>query len=116
MTICLQGVVMNSFNRVAVGAAGIALAGGIGLCALGAGSAVANAEPFGPDTSWAQGPWYPGPGGPWGGGGGWGGPPPPPPPPAYAGYGGGYGGYGGNGGYGGGPCISGPLGFIRLCI
>ena len=105
---------MNSFNRVAIGAAGLAIAGGIGLCAVGSGSAVANAAPLGPGTTWAQGPWYPG--GPWGGGGGWGGPPPPPPPPAYAGYGG-YGGYGGGyGGYGGGPCLSGPLGFIRLCI
>jgi hypothetical protein len=108
----LPGVMMNSFNRVAVGTAGIAIAAGIGLCAAGTGCAVANAEPLGPGTSWAQGPWYPGPGGPWGGGGGWGGPPPPP-PPSYAGYGGGYGGYGG---YGGGQCISGPLGFIRLCI
>jgi hypothetical protein len=105
---------MKRFNRLAVGAAGLALAGGIGLGAVGTESAIANAEPFGAGTTWAQGPWYPGPGGPWGGGGrDWGGPP----PPAYSGYAVYGGGYGGDyGGYGGGQCLSGPLGFIRLCL
>jgi hypothetical protein len=108
---------MNSMKRVAASAA---IAGALGVCALGIGDAVANAAPPGPGATWAQQPppWIPGPGpggpgGPWGGGPGWGGPPPPPPAPI------GYGGYGGYGGWDDGwrpPCLSGPLGFLQLCV
>ena len=96
-------------------AAGIGIAGALGIAALGIGTGTAGAEPPSPVTQadFAQipewggpGPWRPGPG-PWG----------PPPPPAW-----GYGGYGGDGGYAGyggyapgPPCISGPLGFLQFC-
>ncbi|MDT5329302.1 MAG: hypothetical protein QOF31_599 [Mycobacterium sp.] len=86
-------------------AAGIGIAGALGIAALGIGAGTAGAEPPSPVTQadFAQipewggpGPWRPGPG-PWG--------PPPPPPPAW-----GYGGYAP-----GPPCISGPLGFLQFC-
>jgi hypothetical protein len=105
---------MTNFKTIA---AGIAIAGSLGLGALGLGSGVANASPspvlngpgFALDRGWGHG------GGPWGGGGDWG----------HRGYGGGpgwappdygYGGYGGygDGGYGGG-CVSGPLGLLHFC-
>jgi hypothetical protein len=91
-------------------AAGIGIAGALGIAALGIGAGTAGAEPPSPVTQadFAQipergpGPWRPGPG-PWG--------PPPPPPPAW-----GYGGYEGYGDYAPGPpCISGPLGFLQFC-
>ena len=94
-------------------AAGIGIAGALGIAALGIGAGAAGAEPPSPVTQadfaqipeWGPGPWRPGPG-PWG--------PPPPPPPAW-GYGG-DGGYAGYGGYAPGPpCISGPLGFLQFC-
>ena len=94
-------------------AAGAAIAGALGFAAVGVGSGVANAAPPTPGAQWAQDPgWGYGPG--WHGGGrgpGFWAPPPPPPPPF---YGGGYGGYGG---YGPPPppCLSGPLGFVRVC-
>jgi hypothetical protein len=87
-------------------AAGTAIAGALGLAALGIGTGVANAAPVGLGTQWAQ-DWGPGPGGwggPWGGPG-WAPPPPPPPAPFY-----GYGGYDP-----GPPCVTGPLGFVHLC-
>jgi hypothetical protein len=96
-------------------AAGIGIAGALGIAALGIGAGTAGAEPpsavtradFAQIPEWGgPGPWRPGPG-PWG----------PPPPPAW-----GYGGYGGDGGYAGyggyapgPPCISGPLGFLQFC-
>lgn len=97
---------MNHVKTIAVGAAA---AGALGLAALGIGTAAANAAPV-PGTQWAQdwGPWQDPDhhwdhwDGPWGGAG-W--EPPPPPPPYY-----GYRDYDQ-----GPPCISGPLGFIRLC-
>ena len=97
-------------------AAGATIASALGLAALGMGPGVANAAPPSPVTSgtpWQQdGSWG------WGHGpghGDWGGP-----GPGY-GYGPGPGyGYGPGPGYGYGPpvggCISGPLGFISLCI
>ncbi len=98
-----------------------AITGALGLGALGVGTGVANAAPT-PGTGWAQyggwggGPGWHGHGGGWGGGPGWGGGGP--------GWGGGGPGWGGAG-WGGGPgwgvppiggCISGPLGFVSLCI
>jgi hypothetical protein len=88
-------------------AGGIALAGALGLGALGIGTGVANATPASaaPETTWAQDPgWGHGHGPGWHDdrdgwrGRGWA-----PPPPYY-----GYGGYGA-------PCVTGPLGFVRLC-
>jgi hypothetical protein len=112
---------MTDFKTIA---AGIAIAGSLGLAALGVGSGVANASPSpvlnGPgwaqDRGWGHG------GGPWGGGGGGGwdrrggdGPRWAPPDYGYGGYGGyGGGGYGG-GGYGGGGCVTGPLGLLHFC-
>lgn len=87
-------------------AARTAIAGVLGIAALGIGSGVANAappSPVGPDSSWAQDPgWGHGHGGGhgWNNGPGWG----PPPPPAYD-----YGGYGHGGG-----CVTGPLGFLHF--
>jgi hypothetical protein len=102
-------------NHLKTIAAGTAIAGSLGLAALGIGSGVANAAPspvvngagWAQDRGWGHGP---GPGGPWqpGGwdGGGWGGGPGwAPPPPDY-----GYGGYG----YGGPPCVTGPLGLLHF--
>jgi hypothetical protein len=98
-------------------AAGTAIAGSLGLAALGVGSGVANAAPspvlsgagFAQDRGWGHGP---GPGGPWQPGGWDGG-------RGYGGYDGGYGGYGGYdggyGGYGGPPCVTGPLGLLHFC-
>lgn len=104
----LQGVVMKHLKRIA---AGTAVAGALGLAALGIGTGVANAAPPAPGTQWAQ-DWGPGPG-PWGGP--WGGPgwAPPPPAPYYGngGYDTGYGGYDA-----GPPCITGPLGFVHICV
>jgi hypothetical protein len=84
-------------------AAGLGIAGAMGVAALGIGAATANAAPPSPGSSvefarWGHG-WDPRPG-PWG----------PPPPPAW-GYG--YGDYG----YAPPPppCVSGPLGFVSLC-
>ncbi|MEE6165910.1 MULTISPECIES: hypothetical protein [Mycobacteriaceae] len=91
---------MKSLKRVAVGAA---IAGALGVSALGLGSATANAAPLTPGVQWSQGPWHHGGwgGGPgWGDGPGWG----PPPPPPYVGYGG-----------WAPPCVSGPLGFVQVC-
>ena len=98
-------------------AAGTAIAGSLGLAALGIGSGVANAapSPVVNGAGWAQDRgWDHGPGGPWrpggwDGGGGWGGPGWAPPPPDY-GYG-----YGDYGGYGGPPCVTGPLGLLHFC-
>jgi hypothetical protein len=102
-------------------AAGIGIAGALGIAALGIGAGTAGAEPPSPVTQadfaqipeWGPGPWRPGPG-PWG--------PPPPPAYGYGGYGYGGDGYGGDGGYAGyggyapgPPCISGPLGFLQFC-
>jgi hypothetical protein len=117
---------MMNFTKIA---AGTAIAGSLGLAALGIGAGVANAAPLpgGSGIEFAQGPgWGHGGGGPgWNGrGGGWdrggrgyggyggygGGWAPPPPVYGYGGYGGGYGGYGG-----GGDCISGPLGLLHVC-
>ncbi|MDT5153360.1 MAG: hypothetical protein QOI01_5093 [Mycobacterium sp.] len=89
-------------------AGGIAVAGTLGLAALGIGSGVANAAPSqtAPETTWAQdgGGHGHGGGGDWhGDGDGWRGPRWAPPPPYY-----GYGGYGG-------PCVTGPLGFVQVC-
>jgi hypothetical protein len=94
-------------------AAGTAVAGALGLAALGLGSGVANAAPspvqsgtaFAQDAGWGHGPR---PGGPWGPGG-WGGGPgwAPPPPPDY--------GYGYGAGYDQ-PCVTGPLGLLHLCV
>jgi hypothetical protein len=78
-------------------AAGAAIAGALGVAALGVGSGVANADP-----GWGHGHgrWDPGWGAPaWG----------PPPPAPYYGYGG-YGGYDAPP-----PCITGPLGFVHVC-
>ena len=83
-------------------AAGVSLAGAVGVAALGIGTATANAAPSSPATQagfaqyrhWGPGPWVP----------------PPPPPPAW-GYG-----YGDYGGYAPPPpCVSGPLGFVSVC-
>ncbi|BBZ26680.1 hypothetical protein MMAD_09750 [Mycolicibacterium madagascariense] len=74
-------------------AAGAAIAGSLGLAALGAGAGVANADPY-----WGHGHGWGGPA--------WGGYAPPPPPPYY--------GYGGYNGYGGG-CVTGPLGLLHFC-
>jgi hypothetical protein len=94
-------------------AAGTAIAGSLGLAALGLGAGVANAAPSSVQsgTAWAQDAGWghgPGPGGPWGGPG-WGGPGwvPPPPPPDY--------GYGYGVGYAP-PCVTGPLGLLHLCV
>jgi hypothetical protein len=102
-------------------AAGTAIAGSLGLAALGIGSGVANAAPspvlssagFAQDRGWGGdhgpgGPWRPGG---WDGGGdrGWGGGPGWAPPPPDYGYGYGYGGYGGGG------CVTGPLGLLHFC-
>jgi hypothetical protein len=123
-------------------AAGAAVAGSLGLAALGIGTGVANAgpSPVGSGTEWAQDPGW-GHGGPgwngggggrgWNGGGGgrgwngggwngggpgWGPPPPPPPNYGYGGYNGYDGGYNGyDGGYNGGGCITGPLGLLHFC-
>ncbi|HEX5142539.1 MAG TPA: hypothetical protein VFW21_01585 [Mycobacterium sp.] len=103
-------------SKIKIIATGSLVAAGLGLAALGVGTGVANAapSPVVSSSGFAQWGWQPGPGGHgWGGPGGpgWDGPgpagwaPPPPPPPAY-----GYGGYG----YGA-PCLSGPLGFVRVC-
>ncbi|MDT5324388.1 MAG: hypothetical protein QOF25_1540 [Mycobacterium sp.] len=104
-------------NHLKTIAAGTAIAGSLGLAALGIGSGVANAapSPVVNGSGWAQDRgWDHGPGGPWrpggwdgGGDRGWGGPGWAPPPPDY--------GYGGYGGYGGPPCVSGPLGFLQFC-
>jgi hypothetical protein len=111
---------MMNFSKIA---AGTAIAGSLGLAALGIGAGVANAapSPVGSGIEWAQSPgWGHGGGGGWNGGGGrwnggyggyggygggWA-----PPPPAY-----GYGGYGGDYDNGGGGCITGPLGLLHLC-
>ena len=100
-------------------AAATMIGSALGLAALGAGAGVANAAPTSPGIPFQQDWW--GHGGHWGHGGwggpgwggpGWGGPGP--------GWGGGPGyGYGGAGyGYGGpaGGCVSGPLGFVSVCI
>jgi hypothetical protein len=81
-------------------ATGTAIAGALGLAALGVGTGVANAAPPALQTQWVQ-HWGPGPG-PWGPG--WA-PPPPPPAPYY-----GYGDYDA-----GPPCLTGPLGLLHLC-
>jgi hypothetical protein len=102
---------MMNFSKIA---AGTAIAGSLGLAALGIGAGVANAtpSPVGSGIEWAQwgghgggGGWGHDGGGGWNGGygGGWA-----PPPPAY-----GYGGYGYDDGGGG--CISGPLGLLHFC-
>ncbi|MDT5103051.1 MAG: hypothetical protein QOI25_564 [Mycobacterium sp.] len=101
-------------NHLKTIAAGTAIAGSLGLAALGIGSGVANAapSPVVNGSGWAQDRgWDHGPGGPWrpggwdgGGDRGWGGPGWAPPPPDY-----------GYGGYGGPPCVSGPLGFLQFC-
>jgi hypothetical protein len=107
---------MVNLTRIATGSL---VAAALGLGMSGVGGAVANAAPPAPGTQWAQQPWIgpggpggpggpPGPGGPgrpWDRGPGFGGPPPPPP----------------NFGYGGyhrydEACLSGPLGFVNLCI
>ncbi|WP_149369898.1 hypothetical protein [Mycolicibacterium sp. P9-64] len=100
---------MNHLKSIA---AGIVIAGSLGLAALGIGSGVANAAPSPVLSSagWAQDRgWGHGPGGPWRPGGwergGWRGPGWAPPPPDY-GYG-----YG----YGGPPCVTGPLGLLHIC-
>jgi hypothetical protein len=110
---------MMNVNKIA---AGTAIAGALGLAALGIGTGVANAAPssVGSGIQWAQdaGWGHGGPGwngGGWNGGGrdggyggyggGWA-----PPPPAY-----GYGGYGGGYDNGGGGCITGPLGLLHFC-
>jgi hypothetical protein len=87
-------------------AAGIGIAGALGIAALGIGAGTASAAPPSPVAHGDFAEWG-GPGrGPWGHGGGpW--YPPPPPPPAY-GYG--YSGYAPPP-----PCISGPLGFLQFC-
>jgi hypothetical protein len=97
-------------------AAGATIAGALGLAALGIGTGVANAAPPSPVTSGTL--WQQDRGGDWGhgpGGGDWGGP-----GPGYGDGGYGYGGYGGPGpGYGNGApggCITGPFGYISLCI
>jgi len=89
-------------------AAGIGIAGAIGIATLGIGAGTANAAPSSPAAQagfaeWGPHGWGPGPR-PWY-------PPPPPPPPAY-GYG-----YGGWNDYGPPPppCVSGPLGFVNVC-
>jgi hypothetical protein len=121
---------MRNFRRRLAAIAVLVLAAGlIPAGVLMSGSPTSNTAQPGCGYGWSHGPcrpWGPGPGRGWGGPGpgdaplGWGGP----------GWGGqGYGGpayggpgYGGPGfGYGGGPglgggCISGPLGFINLCI
>ena len=90
-------------------AAATAIAGSLGLAALGLGAGAANAAPssvqsgtaVAQDAGWDHGR---GPGGPWGPG--WGGPGwAPPPPPPYYGYGVGY----------APPCVTGPLGLLHLC-
>jgi hypothetical protein len=92
----IAGIPMMHMKNLKTVAAGAAIAGALGMAALGVGSGVASADP-----GWGHGRWDPGYGGR-----GWG-----PPPPAY-----GYGGYdGGYGGYGGPPCITGPFGFVHLC-
>jgi hypothetical protein len=115
---------MMNFSKIA---AGTAIAGALGLAALGIGTGVANAapSPVGSGIQWAQdsgwghgGPGWNGGGGGWNGGGrdggyggyggyggGWA-----PPPPAY-----GYGGYGGDYANGGGGCVTGPLGLLHFC-
>jgi hypothetical protein len=95
-------------------AAGTAIAGALGLAALGVGTGAANAapSPVGSGIQWAQdsgwghgGPGWNGGGGGWnGGGGGWNG-----------GGGGRDGGYGGDYDNGGGGCITGPLGLLHFC-
>ena len=92
-------------NKLIRFAAGMGIAGAIGVATLGIGTGTANAAPPAVQAGFAQfGPgWGPGPG-PWIPG------PPPPPPPAY-GYN-----YGGWNNYGPPPpCISGPLGFLQVC-
>jgi hypothetical protein len=86
-------------------AGGIAVAGTLGLAALGIGSGVANAAPSqtAPETTWAQDGWGHGHGGGHGGDwrgddGDWRGPRWGPP----------------NYGYGP-PCVTGPYGFVRVC-
>ncbi len=85
-------------------AAGVGIAGAIGVAALGIGAGTANAAPPSPALhagfaewghGWGPRPWIPGP----------------PPPPAY-GYD-----YGGWNNYGPPPppCLSGPLGFVQVC-
>ena len=92
-------------------AAGAALAGVLGFTAVGLGEGVANAAPPAPTVAGWQldghgGHWgHGGDGGDWGGGdwggGGW--------------NGGGWNGGGWNGGWGGGPCVTGPFGFVHVC-
>ena len=103
---------MMNFTKIA---AGTAIAGSLGLAALGIGAGVANAapSPAGSGIEWAQDHGGHGGGGDWNGGGdgwrggdgGWDGGGWAPPPPDY-----GYGGYNNGGG-----CISGPLGFLQFC-
>jgi hypothetical protein len=102
---------MMKFTKIA---AGTAIAGSLGLAALGIGTGVANAapSPAGSGIQWAQDADWGHGGHGWGGGGwnggGWNGGGWAPPPPAY--------GYGGYGGYdGGGGCITGPLGLLHFC-
>ena len=84
-------------------AAAATLGGALGLAALGAGAGIASATPASPGIPWQQDGWW---GhhrwdhGGWGPGAGW------------------YGGGPGWGGYGGpaGGCVSGPLGFVSVCI
>jgi hypothetical protein len=88
---------MSHLKSIAVAAA---VAGSLGLAALGIGSGVANAAPS--PTGWAQDRGW-GHGRDWGRGPGWG---PayyaPPPPPVY--------------GYGyPPPCVTGPLGLVHVC-
>src|SRR5882757_6240978 len=98
-------------RNVRTTAAGIGIAGALGIAALGIGAGTAGAEPPSPVTQadFAQIPDWGGPGrGPWGPGPGGPGPWYPPPPPSAYGYG--YGGYAPPP-----PCISGPLGFLQFC-
>ena len=77
--------------------AGVGIAGAMSLAALGFGSATANAAPTTPATQAGYARWGHGFGpGPW---------LPPPPRPAW-GY---------DYGYYAPPCVSGPLGLVRVC-
>lgn len=88
-------------------AAGAAIAGTLGLAALGIGTGVANAAPPNNSSGYSLDHGY-GPPGPrhddWNRGRNWG----PPPPPNY-----GYGGYDDYGPPRG--CVSGPFGFLQFC-
>jgi hypothetical protein len=118
---------MRNFRRRLAAIAALVLAAGlIPAGVLMSGSPTTNTAQPGCGPGWSHGPcrpWGPGPGRGWGGPGprDWGGPGPGYNPlgwgaPGYgaAGYGGPGFGYGGGQGLGG--CITGPLGFISLCI